>query len=267
MTRQRSASRDDLHARFGEWLLAGTAADPPRDVAVHASVCPGCGEAMAAFDALAAIDPGRATLPPSRIGATAARRSGPRGWRVAGAVAGVTLAVALTAVGLSQLATLGAPGAGAVDETPAQGVLGGTGQPSPTGPAASGFEGGVTSGSPTPGSSFSAAPTLVPQPSGPAATQPPATASPTATGTPGATLGPTPGSTPTPMPTAVPTPTPSPTPIPTPTPVPTPEPTPVPLAQCADGIDNDGDGLIDFGSDPENDPGCSSPEDDKEGDA
>ena len=34
--------------------------------------------------------------------------------------------------------------------------------------------------------------------------------------------------------------------------------------QCNDGIDNDGDGLIDFGSHRRNDPGCSSPTDDNE---
>ena len=251
MTRERCAGRGDLHARFGEWLLAGTAVDPPRDVAVHASVCPGCGEAMAAFDGLAAVDPGRATLPPSRFVATAGRGRQARALRIGGAVAGVTLALALTAVGLSQLAVPG--NTGAVNETPAQGVLGGTGQPSPTGPIASGFEGGVTSGSPTPGPgpSYSAVPTAISQPSGPAATQRPASPSPKATGTPGSTLRPTPGSTPSPVPTVVSTPTPSPTPMPTPTPSPTAIPTPTPMAQCADGLDNDSDGATDFPDDLE----------------
>jgi hypothetical protein len=71
---------------------------------------------------------------------------------------------------------------------------------------------------------------------------------------------------PTPEPTPVPTPEPTPVPTPEPTPVPTveitpsPSPieTPVPTAsasaavnECTDGIDNDGDGLIDL-----LDPGC-----------
>lgn len=31
-------------------------------------------------------------------------------------------------------------------------------------------------------------------------------------------------------------------------------------ADCSDGVDNDGDGLIDFGFDASNDPGCAAPE-------
>lgn len=49
-------------------------------------------------------------------------------------------------------------------------------------------------------------------------------------------------------------PTPSPEPTPVPTPIPTPEPTPPPSFACSDGVDNDGDGLTDFPSDP----GCAS---------
>ncbi len=37
-----------------------------------------------------------------------------------------------------------------------------------------------------------------------------------------------------------------------------------PTTQCNDGIDNDGDQLIDFGTEPTNDPGCESAEDDSE---
>ncbi len=40
-----------------------------------------------------------------------------------------------------------------------------------------------------------------------------------------------------------------------------------PVTQCNDGIDNDGDGKIDFGTGPNNDPGCSSPSDNNELDA
>ena len=61
---------------------------------------------------------------------------------------------------------------------------------------------------------------------------------------------------PTPVPTSVPTPVPT----PSPTPAPTPAPTPPPTFACSDGIDNDGDGLTDFPSDP----GCSSANDNDE---
>jgi hypothetical protein len=42
----------------------------------------------------------------------------------------------------------------------------------------------------------------------------------------------------------------SPPPTPTPPPVPTPTPVPTPPPQCADGVDNDGDGFVD-GADPQ----------------
>jgi hypothetical protein len=53
----------DAHQRFHEWLTAGAEGEPPRDLAIHASVCAGCHESIAAFDRLAAIDPGRAAMP------------------------------------------------------------------------------------------------------------------------------------------------------------------------------------------------------------
>ncbi|VVB92579.1 Uncharacterised protein [uncultured archaeon] len=43
--------------------------------------------------------------------------------------------------------------------------------------------------------------------------------------------------------------------------------TPSQQPQCSDGIDNDGDGLIDYGSSPGNDPGCSSLQDNDERDS
>ncbi len=55
------------------------------------------------------------------------------------------------------------------------------------------------------------------------------------------------------------TPTPPP-PTPTPTPIPTPIPTDPPTFACSDGVDNDGDGLIDF----PNDPGCDNANDNDE---
>jgi hypothetical protein len=42
--------------------------------------------------------------------------------------------------------------------------------------------------------------------------------------------------------------------------------TPPPPVQCSDGKDNDGDGKIDFGTGPNNDPGCTSAQDNDETD-
>ena len=49
-------------------MASGALGDPPRDAALHASVCEGCLGLVAARDALAAIDTGLAALPPSRLG-------------------------------------------------------------------------------------------------------------------------------------------------------------------------------------------------------
>jgi hypothetical protein len=61
-------------------------------------------------------------------------------------------------------------------------------------------------------------------------------------------------------PVALPAPTPSPAPLPIVSPTPTPA--PAPASQCADTIDNDGDGKIDYPADP----GCSSAADTDETD-
>ena len=61
----------DPHQRFHEWLAAGAEGEPPRDLAIHASVCAGCQESIAALDRLAMVDSGRATMP----GGAAALRS------------------------------------------------------------------------------------------------------------------------------------------------------------------------------------------------
>jgi hypothetical protein len=106
------------------------------------------------------------------------------------------------------------------------------------------------------GATGSATPTPTATPSPTRAPTPTATptAAPTATPTPLATPTATPTSVPTPTPTAAPTATPTTPPTAAPTPVPTAAPTPV---ACADGIDNDGDGRIDY---PE-DKGCASADD------
>jgi hypothetical protein len=244
----------DPHARFEAWLLAGGATDLPRDVALHASVCPGCGSSIAAFDALAAIDPGRAMLPPSR-----GIRDDARGvaWvRVLVPVGGVVTAGVLVAVGIAQLAP-GALGGLGSDPTTTQDVLGATGRPGATSPGATGLFGGELSQSPTPspagtsptstssaqptqpGTDPSVGPTAVPtarptviQTSAPTATASPSvapTASASPSGAPTASASPSEVPTPTPTPTPSPTPTSAPTPTPPPpTPEPTPEPTPSP---------------------------------------
>ncbi|HET9851385.1 MAG TPA: hypothetical protein VFP56_02635, partial [Candidatus Limnocylindrales bacterium] len=54
----------DLHESFRAWLVDGARDSLPRDVALHASACPDCLRTVASFDALAAVDPGVAPLPP-----------------------------------------------------------------------------------------------------------------------------------------------------------------------------------------------------------
>ena len=243
----------DPHRRFGDWLASLNPADPPRDVAVHASLCPDCQRQIAALDLLAAIDPSRAGMPPSRAMALPRWFALPR--RVASAIGGVA---AVAVIGVVTWALAGSAGIGSVPagETPAQEVLGNTGQPEMTlGSTPSAVPARPT---PTPSPGATQGPPLI----GP--TVPPPFSSLPAVQTPPPSVAPPP----TPRPTRVPTPTPvppPPTPVPTPVPtlVPTPVPTPVPPAQCSDLADNDGDLLIDWPLDP----GCSSAEDDDESDA
>ena len=67
---------------------------------------------------------------------------------------------------------------------------------------------------------------------------------------------------PSPTPTSCPTPTPTATATATATPTSTPTQSPPPRPECSDGVDNDGDGAIDFPADP----GCGSANDDSEED-
>ena len=233
---------DDLHQRFGRWLLAGASGEPPRDLALHASLCAECMRRIAAFDLLTTIDPGRAPLPPSRPWAPA-RPPLLRLARGAGALTGVALVAVVVGVGLGSVLELRSTQAGAdasgsaQSDVPVQGVLGATGGPSTT-------ESGSPSAAPTgePTSLESAAATRTPAPAIPppptarpataapssaptassAGTTPSASASSTISPTPTAIETPTPELTPTPAPTSVPTP------LPTETPTPEPTPTPVP---------------------------------------
>ena len=177
----------EAHGRFGAWLTAGADGDPPRDLAVHASVCAGCRQSIAALDLLIRVDPGLAGIPPL----VPFRPPSPlvRAGRLASVGAGVVIGAVILGVGASQLiAGLrgGPPGPVAVaSPTPDQGILAGTQTPAPT-------------SSPVPSTSV-----------------------PSSVGT----LSPLPTSRPTARPTPRPTSAPTPVPIPTETPLPTVTPT------------------------------------------
>lgn len=227
----------DPHLRFDAWLMAGADGEPARDLALHASVCGVCIPRVAALDLLTAIDTGRAPIPVIL---------GPVAWPGAGmqtvlrytaAFAVVTAAAALIGLAGSRLIDLrGVTGTtnGAVGESPVQGVLGGTGRPSPT-PTATlttrPSESAASSAAPTssPGTTPTAAPTTAspfrtPAPIG--ATPRPATPRPSASAS--AVGSNEPSATPTSVQSATPSPTPlaTETPTPVPTDTPTPEPTP-----------------------------------------
>ena len=207
----------DPHLRFGEWLLAGAPGEPARDLALHASVCPGCMARIAALDLLAAVDTGHAKPPSSaalrRQPAGARRGAG----RYAEALFGAIVVAGLIGLGVRviDLRALAGPAGPNADGTPAQAVLGGTGRPSltpePTAskPAASASQ--TTAVTPTPVPQPVNPPVATPRP----ATPRPSTPQPSAS-TPGATPTPTPTSAASATPTAEPTLTNSPTPTPTP---------------------------------------------------
>jgi hypothetical protein len=221
VTRPSTAGRGDPHGRFAAWLLADADEDPPRDLAVHASLCTDCQLEIAAFDMLTGIDLSRAGMPPPRALARTSRL-GTAG-RVAVAVSGAA-AVAAIGVGSWRLAEAGGLGAGPASEPPTQAVLGNTGHPeslpaqSPStgNPATS--EESAHSSSPSPSDAASAGSGVVPLAPPPAATPRPTTA---------------PSKTPRPS-IIVATPTPAPTPQVTPSPVPTVEPTADPSASAAE---------------------------------
>jgi len=226
------------HARFQAWLLAGAEGDPPRDLAVHASVCAACRASIAAFDRLAFVDPGAANIPALTRPVT--RGVLVRAGRALGATFGVLIAATVLGVGGWQLiaAARGGPdGIARASGTPNQVVLAGSGTPGASGSqeasgsavAASASEmptaspsGNAPAATPRPGATATPGPVVTPRPT--------ATAQPTALSTPQQTVPPTStlGASPSPASTAGPTPTPPP--VPTATPSPTPAPTPAPGA-------------------------------------
>lgn len=227
---------NEPHQRFHDWLTAGADGEPPRDAAVHASVCAACRQSIAALDLLAMVNTGLAAMPAEPTGREHGRLV--MVGRLLGATA-ILFSAAMLGVGISQLVGV-SPGRGPVAQaspTPEQSVLGETATPQPTEVAATPL--GTAPETLTP--LGTAAPTHAP----PAATaipwRPPATPIPTAVPT-------APPPTPIPSDPGTPIPSESPTPVPTATTVPTATPVPS-LPQCSDGIDNDGDTLIDFPAD------------------
>lgn len=236
----------DLHQLFAEWLAAresDPAKDPPRDLALHAAGCERCLRSASAIDTLSIIDVGAAEAPPLRVAAIGERGRLLRGTRYAAAAAALVVVAGSVAVGSSWLGSIRPTDSTGLRPTQGEGVLAGV--PSAT-------------ESPTPTQRPSASPSTRPSPTLEASDGPsdeavaPTFVIPVPTDQP-------PPPPPTAAPTVAPSPTPPPptaTPIPTPppTPAPTPPPTPTPTAapdDCVDGIDNDGDLLIDG-----LDPGC-----------
>ena len=172
----------EAHGRFHAWLTAGADGDPPRDLAVHASVCARCRQSMAALDLLTRVDPGLAGIP--SLAPVTPRSDLARAGRLASVAAGVVIGAVILGVGASQLiaALRGSPGGpiAVASPTPDQGVLGGTQMPEATGTH-------VPTSVPSSGETLTPLPTLRP----------------TARPTPRPTSHPTP--IPTPIPTAIPT--------------------------------------------------------------
>jgi hypothetical protein len=196
---------NEPHQRFHDWLTAGADGEPPRDAALHASVCAACHQSIAALDLLAMVNTGLAPMPAEPTGREFGRLV--MVGRLMGATA-VLFSAAILGVGVSQLVGV-SPGGGPVAQvspTPEQSVLAQTATPQPTEAA------------PTP--SPTAQETLTPL-----GTPVPTRATPGVTPIPWQPL-------PTPIPTAVPT-APPPTPIPTDTPLPSVSATPTPTVPGA----------------------------------
>ncbi|HEV8251816.1 MAG TPA: hypothetical protein VGQ66_00385 [Candidatus Limnocylindria bacterium] len=122
---------NEAHQRFHDWLSAGAEGDPPRDVAVHASVCAGCRRSIAALDLLAIVNPGLASMPAEPTGRERSRLV--VAGRLAGAIA-VLFSAAILGVGVSQLVGV-SPTNGPValaSSTPEQSVMGAVATPQPT---------------------------------------------------------------------------------------------------------------------------------------
>jgi hypothetical protein len=199
---------NEAHRRFQEWLVAGAQDDPPRDLAVHASVCPGCRQSVAAFDLLADVDPGRASAPPQMTAAPPPGRL-VSSLRLAGIVASVLFAAVIVGLGASQLIALSRADRGPVanaTQTPDQVVLANTGTPQPSADVTPSSPGSTLTPLGTPAPTEKPGGSATPRPAG----SPRPTPKPTSAPTPVPTPVPSPTSVPTASPTAAPTPTPTP---------------------------------------------------------
>lgn len=212
-------------------MASGALGEPTRDTALHASVCDGCLGLVAALDALAAIDTGRAALPPSRLGQRKRAMPMLRVARLGLATAAVAMLGAAVAFGASQLiAGRRLPAARQPAPTIAGGVLGAVGGPSASEPSPSPRSTATQTAKPA----LSASPTAALTPSAgeaPLAEPPPPLGSLAASASP-SNPSPTSSTAPTKAATQAPTPSPSPTasPTPSPSPSPTASPTPSPTA-------------------------------------
>ena len=249
---------DPVHAAFQSWLARGADGEPEPATALHAVACESCRNAIAAVDSLQAMDTARSDLPalsppePPTMFAGAglcmsSRRPRSSSWPWPRSLApGRSWRRARVADnGTPDLWHIAFGGAGSLPSL--------FGSPSPSASTESATPSPSDEQQVQPGQGFppgfpvATSGPLIPSPA-PGATPPPRTPPPGSSGTPSASGVPNP----TPPPTVAPTPTPPPS-TPPPTPEPTPLPTPVPTANanCFDGIDNDGDGLVD-----QLDPGC-----------
>jgi Fibronectin type III domain len=154
----------DSHHLLEEWLVEGAVGDPPRELAVHASVCESCARRLGAFDSLAGVDVGAAGSPPPLRPLT--RLTIALAWaRTGTAVAGVVVAGILVVFGATQLVgimgILSPPPSGGVAVVSPSGVVAGdTGGP-PSGQPEPAVEPSIGEATPLP--TFIALPSLAPQ--------------------------------------------------------------------------------------------------------
>jgi len=151
----------DSHHLLEAWLVDGAVGDPPRELAVHASVCESCARRLGAFDSLATIDVNAAGSPPPLAPPT--RVAVGLAWaRLATAVAGTIVAGILVVFGATQLAGF----VGSLDLNPGPSGLMGlatpTGNEESPGPDPA-VEPSITEPTPTPIPSFIPLPSLAPQ--------------------------------------------------------------------------------------------------------
>jgi hypothetical protein len=208
---------NEAHQRFHDWLTAGAEGDPPRDVAVHASVCDECRRSIASLDLLANVNPGLAGIPAKPAG----RERG--GVAIAGRLVGATAVLSSAAIfGVVVSQFIGVSHANndpvaQASPTPDQNVLGETATPQPS-PEATPTPQETLTPLGTPGPTHLPAPVATPWPIWQPTPRPIATPIPTPVATPISTATAPSSATPVATPSVLPSETPVVTPTPTPTP-------------------------------------------------